>query len=121
MDTKQNNYTVVWLDDCRDPKDYGYPDAIWVKSAQQIWNLYMKLLYTGKTNEVTEIHFDNDLGTGYDGYYVFTRLESILAAGGFKGLKTIYVHTSNPAAAQKFMLAKDSMARNGVTMIRKHY
>lgn len=80
-------------------------------------NLQLKSL----VNEVTEIHFDNDLGRGYDGYYVFTRLESMIAAGGFKRLEKIYVHTSNPAAAQKFMLAKESMLRYGVQMIRKNY
>jgi hypothetical protein len=59
-----------------------HPEAIWVKSAQGIWSLYMNLQFKGITNEVTEIHFDNDLGPGYDGYYVFTRLESMIAAGG---------------------------------------
>ena len=111
----------IWLDDLRDPKDYGQSDAVWVKSAQGIWSLYMNLQVKGITNEVTEIHFDNDLGIGYDGYYVFSRLESIVAAGGFKGLKTIYVHTSNPAAAQKFMLAKESLARYGIDIKRNNY
>lgn len=111
----------IWLDDLRDPKDYGHDDAIWVKSAQGIWSLYMNLQVKSLTNEVTEIHFDNDLGTGPDGYYVFTRLESIISAGGFKGLEKIYVHTSNPAAAHKFMLAKDHLSQYGVEMIRKHY
>lgn len=111
----------IWLDDLRDPKDYGHPDATWVKSAQGIWSLYMNLQVKGTTNDVTEIHFDNDLGPGYDGYYVFTRLESIIAAGGFKGLKTIYVHTSNPAAAQKFMLAGEHLAQYGIALIRNHY
>lgn len=120
MQEKQKGL-VVWLDDLRDPKDYGYPEAIWVKSAQEIWSLYLTLQVRSMTNEVTEMHFDNDLGPGADGYYVFTRLESIIAAGGFKGLQTIYVHTSNPAAAQKFMLAKEHLARYGIELIRKHY
>lgn len=120
MQEKQKGL-VVWLDDLRDPKDYGHTDAIWVKSAKGIWGLYMNLQVKGITNEVTEIHFDNDLGPGYDGYYVFTRLESMIAAGGFKGLKAIYVHTSNPAAAQKFMLAKEHLASYGIELIRKHY
>ena len=111
----------IWLDDLRDPKDYGYPDTIWVKSAKGIWSLYMNLQIKGITNEVNEIHFDNDLGTGYDGYYVFSRLESMIAIGGFKGLEKIYVHTSNPSAAQKFMLAKDSLARYGVEIKRVNY
>jgi len=111
----------VWIDDLRDPKDYGYPDATWVKSAQGVWNFYLNLQVKGLLDEVTEIHFDNDIGPGYDGYYIFTRLESIIAAGGFKGLKKIYVHTSNPSAAQKFMLAKESMLRYGIEIIRNHY
>lgn len=111
----------IWLDDLRDPKDYGYPDAIWVKSATAIWWLYINLQSNGKLGEVKEIHFDNDLGVGLDGYYVFTRLESIIAAGGFKNLDKIYVHTSNPSAAQKFMLAKDHLSQYGIEMIRKHY
>lgn len=111
----------IWLDDLRDPKDYGHEDAIWVKSAEEIWWFYLRLNGSGKTHDITEIHFDNDLGIGYDGYYVFSRLESMIAAGGFKGLKTVYVHTSNPAAAAKFMLAQSFFASCGIEIKRNHY
>ena len=33
----------------------------------------------------------------------------------------LYVHTSNPSAAQKFMLAKEHLASYGIELIRKHY
>lgn len=111
----------IWLDDLRDPKDYGYPDAIWVKSATAIWWLYVNLQSKGQVDEIKEIHFDNDLGQEPDGYFVFARLESMIVTGGFRGLEKIYVHTSNPSAAQKFMLAKDNLARYNVDIIRKHY
>ena len=92
MQEKQKGL-VVWLDDLRDPKDYGYPEAIWVKSAQEIWSLYLTLQVRSMTNEVTEMHFDNDLGPGADGYYVFTRLESIIAAGGFTDHLCAYIQS----------------------------
>lgn len=105
----------------RDPLHFVGEDWIWLKSAEAVWHFYLNCNLKGTTNEITEIAFDNDLGAGYDGYYVFTRLESMIAIGGFKGLQTIYVHTSNPAAAQKFMLAKEHLARYGIELIRKHY
>ena len=102
---------IIWLDDLRDPIEYGVPDAVWCKSAKDLWDLYQWLILTGRINEVVDIHFDNDLGIGYDGYYCFTRLETLLHAAhsrSFKKLKNIFVHTSNPSAAKKFMVAKES-------------
>ena len=111
----------IWIDDMRDPLHFVGEDWIWLKSAKDVWDFYVLCNLKESTNNIVEIAFDNDLGPGYDGYYVFTRSESMIAAGGFKGLKAIYVHTSNPAAAQKFMLAKEHLASYGIELIRKHF
>lgn len=99
----------IWLDDIRDPKDFGQPDAKWVKSAQELFMLNLYLADSGKIDEVEEIHFDNDLGEhSPEGYYCFTKLEQMLHHGAYKGLKRVYVHSSNPSAVHKFMLAAPS-------------
>lgn len=33
----------------------------------------------------------------------------------------LYVHTSNPSAAQKFMLAKESFSKYRITILRNNY
>ncbi|BBK09325.1 hypothetical protein [Klebsiella phage 05F01] len=115
---------VIWLDDLRDPKDYGYPHAIWFKTSQEILNShYLSSLQKGY-RFVDEWHFDNDLGeeSYQDGYDVFKVLEELLVFGKpCFGNPKIYVHTSNPSAANKFMLAKDSMERYGVEIKRVNY
>lgn len=114
----------IWLDDLRDPKDYGYPDAIWFKTSQEmLQSRYMDEVLKGY-RFVDEWHFDNDLGpdSEEEGYDVFLRLEELLMFGKpcFSN-PIVFVHTSNPAAAEKFMLAKESMLRYGVQMIRNNY
>lgn len=112
----------VWIDDIRNPADYGQEDAIWFKTSQEAMaflNDPAKLY-----RRVTEWSFDNDLGmeSDQDGYDVFLYLEELLAFGKpCFGSPTIFVHTSNPAAGDKFMLAKESMLRYGIKMIRVHY
>lgn len=108
----------IWLDDLRDPKDYGYPEATWLKSYQE-WLDFISL--PENFNKVESIHFDNDLGEVFEGYHAFQDVECMLYSGEWEFLKEMYVHTSNPSAAQKFMLAKESMLRYGVQMIRKNY
>lgn len=116
--------TIIWLDDLRDPKDYGYPDAIWFKTSQELLaSRYMNEVQKGY-RFVDEWHFDNDLGedSDRDGYDVFLHLEELLMFGKpCFGSPTIFVHTSNPSARDKFMLAKESMLRYGIQMKRVHY
>ena len=49
---------ILWLDDLRDPKDYGYEDAIWLKSFED-WLSFVS--DEDNFNTISEIHFDNDL------------------------------------------------------------
>ena len=115
---------VIWLDDLRDPKDYGYPDAIWFKTSQEILNShYMSSMQKGY-RFVDEWHFDDNLGeeSEQDGYDVLKIFEELLIFGKpCFGNPIIYVHTSNPSAAKNFMLAKESFSRYGIEIIRKHY
>lgn len=111
----------IWLDDLRDPKDYGYLDAIWVKNAIDFKLQLIECLLMDDGDSLKAIHFDNDIGEKTEGYDLFLKVEEIIHAGKFKGLKEIFVHTSNPGAANKFMLAKESMARYGVSIVRKNY
>lgn len=111
----------VWIDDLRDPADYGYPDAIWLKNEAQYIVFLAECLMDDLVDDISDIHFDNDLGEVREGYHIFETLEKDIFEGNFKGLKRIYVHTTNPGAANKFMLAKDSLAWYGIEMIRKHY
>lgn len=113
---------IIWLDDLRDPKDYGYPDALWVKNSQE----FMEFLNSDSNPHrcVTGWHFDNDLGEGsdQDGYACFLALEEkIVFDDWIHGPIRIFVHTSNPSAGHKFMLAKESMSQYGVTILRNNY
>lgn len=118
------NDVIIWLDDMRDPKDYGCAGAIWFKTSQELLaSRYLCEVQKGY-RFVSEWHFDNDLGleSDQDGYDVFVRLEELLIFGKpCFGNPVIFVHTSNPAAAQKFMLAEESMLRYGVDMVRVNY
>lgn len=113
---------IIWLDDLRDPKDYGYPDALWLKNSEE----FMEFLEDRSKpyRRVTEWHFDNDLGenSDHDGYWCFLNLEEKIVFGKMLfGPVNLFVHTSNPSAGHKFMLAKESMARYGVTILRNNY
>lgn len=112
----------IWLDDLRDPEKFGFHDAIWLKTSQE----FMEWLNRSSKpwRRVENYHFDNDLGEAseQDGYACFLALEEKLVFGKpIFGEANLFVHTSNPAAATKFMLAKDSMARYGVTILRNNY
>lgn len=115
---------IIWLDDIRDPVKYGYPEAIWCKSVQEWLHEIMVLDRTGKLDLIKEIHFDNDLGDEHpwDGYKLFTFVEEDLGNGLYKGLKKIYVHSSNPSAVHKFMLAARGLKYHfGIDVIRNQY
>lgn len=111
----------IWLDDLRDPRDYGYPDAVWVKSSIDFKLLLIHCLIEDDGNSLEAIHFDNDIGEETEGYHLFLKVEECIHHGKLKGLRKIFVHTSNSGAAEKFMLAKDGLAQYDVSIIRKHY
>lgn len=113
---------IIWLDDLRDPKDHGYPDALWFKTSQR----FMDFLDNRSKfyRYVTEWHFDNDLGeeSEEEGYDCLLALEEKLVYGKLPVHDAkLYVHTSNPSAAQKFMLAKESFLKYRITILRNNY
>ncbi len=113
---------IIWLDDLRDPVNYGYLDALWIKNSQD-FKQYMLSALDERIN-ITEIHFDNDLGefSGVEGYDCFVTVENLLHSGELESLKRIYVHSSNPSAVNKFMLAAESLSYHfGIDMIRNQY
>lgn len=113
---------IVWLDDIRDPVKYGYPGALWIKNSQD-FNGYMLSALDERIN-ITEIHFDNDLGELSDGegYDCFVTVENLLYSGELKDLKRIYVHSSNPSAVHKFMLAARAIKYHfGIDVLRNQY
>ena len=110
--------SVLWLDDLRNPKDYGVIGAFWTKSYPH----FKKDLYV-KMKSVKEIHLDHDLGdldwTGYDALLL---IEEMLYGDMLPKLKTIYIHTSNPSAASKMMAVKDLWKdKFGVDVVRNNY
>jgi len=86
---------ILWLDDIRSPKKYGYPDAYWAKTAEEA----ITILQTGA---VTFASLDHDLSemaiiglapsdekTGYD-VVRWMEENGVWPSGGVK------VHSMNP-------------------------
>jgi len=114
--------TIIWLDDIRDPVKYGKPEALWIKTSQDFENYLLSMLDERILPE--EINFDNDLGEDSvgEGYDCFLSIEKLLHEGELKSLKKIYVHSSNPSAVHKFMLAARSFKHHfGIDIIRQQY
>lgn len=113
----------VWIDDLRNPADYGHVDAIWFKTSQEA----MEFLNNPAKmyRRVTEWFFDHDLGedSDQDGYTVLLRLEELFVFGKPPVVDNvkIFVHTSNPSAARKFMLAADSFKKFGIEIKQNIY
>ena len=93
----------LWLDDIRDPKDYGKSEAIWVKTAQEA----MAILREGK---VTFISFDHDLGTELDGHDVATEIEQLVHDGKI-AMPGWAVHSANPVGEAEITAAMKSAER----------
>lgn len=96
----------VWVDDLRNPDDFGHPYCTWCKTSQDFKNLVADF-----GEYFFEIHLDNDLGEdSEEGYDLFCFIEEKMYTEGlFKNLKTIYVHTANPSAGSKFVSAAVGM------------
>lgn len=101
--------TILWLDDVRDPKNFGMEGAIWIKTFSDFENTLHTLIEAMQDDNIVHISFDNDLGTEEEGYDGFCILEEYLHMGYFEGLKKITVHSSNPSAVHKFMLVSRAM------------
>lgn len=108
----------LWLDDLRNPVDYGYPNALWCKNLSSFYSL-LKFM---SDSYIDSIHFDNDLGGDEEGYDAFLYVERELHDGNFTNLKEIHVHSSNPSAVNKFMLAREYFENTlGIKFYRHQY
>lgn len=95
----------LWLDDVRDPKNFGCKDWHWAKTVEEAVSAF-------RTGTVTEASLDHDLGqlseedelTGYD---VVCWLEANPEFWPPDGVK---VHSSNPPGAARMQ-----------QVINKHY
>jgi len=86
----------LWLDDERNPINHGKPDWVWVKT----FNEAIKQL---KTNLVTDISFDHDLGEGKSGYDVAKWIEKEFMLNEEYPLPNVEVHSSNPVGRQNIL------------------
>lgn len=112
----------IWIDDLRDPKNYGFDEAVWVKNSLDYKLLLIDCLIKDDGDSVKAIHFDNDLGEETEGYDLFLIVEEALHKGKLKGLEEIYVHSSNPSAVHKFMLAARGLKYYfNIDLIRQQY
>lgn len=113
---------LVWLDDLRDPLDYGLDysiDVRWHKTYSEF-----KDWMTTFSHLVEEIHLDHDLGDDLDGtgHDALLLIDEKLYFGKLDSLKTIYIHTSNPSAAQKMVSVKNIFKEKyDVDVVRNNY
>lgn len=109
----------IWLDDERNPLDYGYNDYTWYKEGRElIW------AFDDIENQVTNFHLDHYLLDNHiTGLIVFEHiLYDLTVDEKFKNLRYIYVHTSCDDTAKKYInLAKSEELRKkyNVLVIRK--
>lgn len=108
----------LWLDDIFPSRHSSFEPALtdWVWARNSVEFQSLLRLYESK---LTTISFDNDLGEKLEGRDCFGIVEQMLHDGKLKKLKTLIIHTSNPATGDSMMLAKDSMNANfGIKMMR---
>ena len=88
---------LVWLDDRRDPTDYGCPGWTWARAAEQA----IEFLATGR---VDAISLDHDLGPTLTGNDVLKWMQEheVWPPHG------VFVHSSNNSAAESMRLAIDA-------------
>lgn len=87
---------LLWLDDRRDPAEYGCQGWTWAKTAEQA----IALLATG---QVQGASLDHDLGPDLDGHDVILWMEE---NDGWPP-HGVFVHSSNTSAGDKMRLAVD--------------
>lgn len=86
----------IWLDDERPmPPEYD----TYCRTAEEAIELL-------KTNQVTDISLDHDLGTGYStGYEVAKWIEENAINGTLKPIQHLHVHSQNPVGKQNIKMA----------------
>lgn len=108
---------LLWLDDLRDPKDFTDTDVfkrvIWAKTFSEALSAL-----DGCSDNITHISLDNDLGEDKEGNDVLNLVEELLHNGELPNLREVYVHSHNPSAVDKMMLAKQSLSSYGVLLIQ---
>ena len=82
---------MIWLDDLRDPKTYGYTEALWIKS----YKAFTKTILSIGLPEL--ISFDNDLGEEKEGYDCAKWLVEYCMDRNLP-LPKWQVHSANPVA-----------------------
>ena len=82
---------MIWLDDLRDPKTYGYTEALWIKSYKD----FTKTILSIGLPEL--ISFDNDLGEEKEGYDCAKWLVEYCIDRNLP-LPKCQVHSANPVA-----------------------
>jgi hypothetical protein len=83
----------LWLDDVRDPVEYGHINYVWVKTAEEAIELLKK-------EKIKIASLDHDLGTEKTGYNVVCWMEE----NNVWPEKT-FVHSQNPVGKQKMLVA----------------
>lgn len=59
---------IVWLDDFRDPSDYGLPDALWLKNSSEFMDLresYIDAFLSGILTATWEKFLKDTIASAY--------------------------------------------------------
>ena len=107
----------LWLDDERDPKDFGLPDAVWVKD---FWEFKAFMFKEGNAEKLTAISFDHDLGMrdrdhdGNDCADMVLRLAHLDKPCNY-GMD-LYVHSMNPVGADRILKTLQEFQQEAIEM-----
>lgn len=100
----------VWLDDLRDPADYGCPDHVWIKDPLEAIQLIT-------ANLVISISFDHDLGV-FDAYgkeitgnSVAKVIEEMAFFNRLKEFPAWNVHSANPEGERNIVATMQAAER----------
>jgi len=100
---RANSDIRLFLDDMRNPKEYGLHDVVWVKT-------YKDAIEQLKTGDVSWMSFDNDLGEEKTGYDVAKYIEENVFHENLK-CPEWQIHSANPKGRQNIEMAMKSAER----------
>ena len=92
----------IWLDDIRNPDDFGRKDMIWITKPEKVIELI---------GLFDEISFDHDLGSELTGYDVAKAIEKYAWDGQLQQLPKWSIHSANPIGAENIQKAMQSAER----------
>lgn len=110
MNTEKEGKAFVWLDDLRDPKDFGFPEATWIKDPQEAIRL-------ARSGQIARISFDHDLGvflpdgSEITGAEVAKAIEEMAFHGEIGEIPEWRVHSANPEGRKRIEAAMRSAER----------